>query len=177
MDVETVRLLKTQDMGYLRTQRTLALKEAKTLEERVLGLGGTLDSAAAATVEDEDWDDDDEMSGLDDEIAPSNKTAKPKKIVFADAVPEREEMIDAEMEKDNETDEDEEKNPEKLRADQRRKLLEKLQRRLQNARKKLSVLARVENELEVQRAGMAKTRTVGGIRKSGQKIKVRERKR
>lgn len=191
MDVETVRLLKTQDMGYLRTQRTLALKEAKALEERVLGLSGTLHPATAVDAgadADADWDDDDGdevmMDGIDAGMAsPKNRTTqpKPKKIVFADVTSEREEMIDLETGQgahgdDDESDEDE-KNPEKLRADQRQKLLEKLQRRLQNARKKLRVLSRAENALELQRAGMAKTRTVGGIRKSGKKIKVRERKR
>ncbi|KAK7756888.1 hypothetical protein SLS62_000904 [Diatrype stigma] len=195
MDVETVRLLKTQDMGYLRTQRTLALKEAKALEERVLGLSGTLNPATAVDA-DADWDEDDDdddmmMDGVDGIAPPKNKQAtapKPKKIVFADGASEREEMIGLETGKgandsddsdDNDIsdEDDEKKDPEKLRADQRRRLLEKLQRRLQNARKKLRVLSRAENQLELQRAGMAKTRTVGGIRKSGQKIKVRERKR
>ena len=58
-------------------------------------------------------------------------------------------------------------NPEALRAEQRQRLLEKMQRRLQNARKKLKALARAENELELQRARMAKTATVGGVTKSG----------
>ena len=183
MDVETVRLLKTQDMGYLRTQRTLALKEVKTLEERVVQLGGSIDPNEQS--EDDDDDDDDDMGGLDDLIAPGKKSAanKPKKIVFADAEDERDEMVDAELDREeqNESGEDdddlERQDPERLRADQRKKLLEKLRRRLQGARRKASVLARAENELEIQRAGMAKTRTIGGVRKSGKKIKVRERKR
>lgn len=196
MDVETVRLLKTQDMGYLRTQRTLALKEVKSLEERVVLLGASLDQTADGEWEDEDDDDDDMMlDGLDDEVGPppskkmrktTAETKKPKKIVFAENVDEREDMME-ELEAVTKEDVDddglkgdkmrEEKNPEKLRAEQRQRLLEKLRRRLQNARKKLGALARAENQLEVQRASMAKTATVGGVRKSGKKIKVRERKR
>ena len=86
-------------------------------------------------------------------------------------------MIDAELDNEDEVDDLEKLDPEKLRADQRKRLLEKVRRRLKGARRKASVLATAENELEVQRARMAKTRTVGGIRKSGKKIKVRERKR
>lgn len=184
IDVETARLLKTQDMGYLRTQRTLALKEVKALEERVVGLGGSLDPSTITADAGRD-DEDDEMDGLDDEITPvTGKTAKPKKIVFMDGVFEREEMIfNLEVDKDEGDGEDDdpedgkEKSPEKLRAHQRLRLLEKLQRRLQSARKKLNVLAGAENRLEIQRASMAKTATVGGVRKSGKRIKIRERKR
>lgn len=179
LDIDTVRLLKTQDMGYLRTQRTLALKEVKSLEERVVLLGGDPDADDEEFANDAE-DDDDDMGDLDDLIAPGTKKSqpkKPKKIVFAEAEDEREEMIDAELEDEDEADDLEKLDPEKLRADQRKRLLEKVRRRLKGARRKASVLATAENELEVQRARMAKTRTVGGIRKSGKKIKVRERKR
>ncbi|KAI0882268.1 U3 small nucleolar RNA-associated protein 11 [Annulohypoxylon maeteangense] len=170
MDMDTVRLLKTQDVGYIRTVRSAALKEVKGLEERVIGLGGSLDE--------EDWegfDDDDEELGFG---AP--KATKAKKIVFTGDVEEREEILQQNEDEDMDVEEDEsaEKNPEKLRAEQRQKLLEKLQRRLQNARKKLKVLTRTEHELELQRTRMSKTATsMNGITKSGKKFKVRERKR
>ena len=185
LDIETVRLLKTQDIGYLRTQRTLALKEVKNLEERVVLLGGNPDADEDSANDAEN--DDDDMGDLDDLIAPGKKSQpkKPKKIVFAEAEDEREEMIDVELDrKGNAEDQDEEdgndlerQDPERLRADQRKRLLEKVRRRLKGARRRATVLATAENELELQRARMAKTRTVGGIRKSGKKIKVRERKR
>ncbi|KAI1074292.1 U3 small nucleolar RNA-associated protein 11 [Whalleya microplaca] len=171
LDIDTVRLLKTQDMGYIRTVRNVTAKEVKELEERVIGLGGSIDPVAEV-------DEDDDFM---DEVAP--KRTKPKKTVFAEAVEEREELIRREAEKEvdegdaDDVDMSNAKNPEALRAEQRQKLLEKMQRRLQNARKKLSVLARTENELELQRARMAKTATVGGVTKSGKKFKVRERKR
>ncbi|KAI1455734.1 U3 small nucleolar RNA-associated protein 11 [Annulohypoxylon moriforme] len=176
MDMDTVRLLKTQDMGYIRTVRSAALKEVKALEERVVGLGGSLDE--------EDWEGFDD--GDDEELGfGAPKAAKAKKIVFTEGEEEREEILQRkEMgnEEDGDMNEDEdesaEKNPEKLRAEQRQKLLEKLQRRLQNARKKLKVLTRTEHELELQRTRMAKTATsMNGTTKSGKKFKVRERKR
>ena len=149
------------------------------MEERVVLLGGDPDADGEESANDAE-DDDDDMGDLDDLIAPGTKKSqpkKPKKIVFAEAEDEREEMIDAELENEDEVDDLEKLDPEKLRADQRKRLLEKVRRRLKGARRKASVLATAENELEVQRARMAKTRTVGGIRKSGKKIKVRERKR
>ncbi|KAI2463229.1 U3 small nucleolar RNA-associated protein 11 [Annulohypoxylon bovei var. microspora] len=174
LDVDTVRLLKTQDVGYVRTVRSAALKEVRGLEERVVGLGGSLDA------QDEELDDDEEL-GLG---AP--KATKSRKIVFTEGVEEREEMLQQKAGKDTDgggdvdmkEDDDAEKNPEALRAEARQKLLEKLQRRLQNARKKLRILNRTEHELEVQRTKLAKTATSGnGVTKSGKKFKVRERKR
>ncbi|KAL7620462.1 hypothetical protein AAE478_009457 [Parahypoxylon ruwenzoriense] len=178
LDLDAVRLLKTQDVGYVRTVRNVALKEAKALEERVVGLGGSPD------VQEED-DDDDEEEGF--ALAPANrKVSKPKKIVFSEGAEERDDLLktlaadkkrgddDSDVDLDSKAEDD----PEALRAEQRQRLLEKLQRRLQNARKKLRILARTEQQLEMQRSKMGKTATSGnGVTKSGKKFKVRERKR
>lgn len=175
LDNDTVRLLKTQDVGYVRTVRNSALKEVKALEERVVGLGGSLDAQIGG---DDEFDDDEEFGGP--------KNTKPKKTVFTEGEEERDELIQREANKtttggediDMGEEDDADKDPEALRAEQREKLLEKLQRRLQNARKKLRILARTEHELELQRANMSKTPTSGnGVTKSGKKFKVRERKR
>ncbi|KAI0837149.1 U3 small nucleolar RNA-associated protein 11 [Hypoxylon sp. FL0890] len=175
MDLDTVRLLKTQDIGYIRTVRSVALKEVRALEERVVGLGGSLDAR-----EGEEDEDGDEWEGF----GPPKKT-KAKKIVFTEGVEERKEILQQEAEREGDGGEDvdmdddaEEKNPEALRAEERQRLLEKLQRKLQNARRKLKILSRTEHELEVQRTKIAKTPTSGnGVTKSGKKFKVRERKR
>ncbi|KAI1358536.1 small-subunit processome [Xylaria arbuscula] len=175
LDVDVVRLLKTQDMGYIRSVRNVAMKEVRALEERVIALGGDIDNLNDNENEDED-DEDDDFNFND---AP-NANKKNKKIVFADGRDEREDRIRQDIENDTPEDGDEDKggeNPEKLRAEQKQKLLEKLKRRLQNARRKQRVLAKTEQELEVQRARMAKTATMGGVTKSGKKFKVRERKR
>ena len=177
LPMDVVRLMKTQDMGYLRTMRNVAGKDVKALEERVVGMGGNLSGPPRSA---DDDDDDDEWEDEDD-----NK--KPKKIVFTDAVADREDKILADMEKeeaaqkkldekDTPSDDDDE-DPETLRAEQRQRRLLKLHRRLQLARKKLKTLSTAENELELQRARMAKTSTIGGTTKSGKKFKVRERKR
>ncbi|KAH9906325.1 U3 small nucleolar RNA-associated protein 11 [Xylariomycetidae sp. FL2044] len=193
MDMETVRLLKTQDMGYIRTARNVAAKEVRELEERVLGLGASLDEMVVEDDDnDDDEDDDDDGFDFGDEMKSSTQRApRPKKTVFADDVAEREDRMQVEVAGDFESEDDDEddddadagviggvdKNPEALRAEQRQKLLEKLQRRLQHARRKVQVLARAEHELELQRARMAKTSTVGGVTKAGKKFKIRERKR
>lgn len=178
LPMDVVRLMKTQDMGYLRTMRNVAGKDVKALEERVVGMGGSLDPRVL------EEKDDDESDWEDEEDGPAKK---PKKIIFADAVSDREDKILAEMEKEeaerqkqdekNTGSDDDEENPQALRAEQRQRMLLKLHRRLQTARKKLKTLSTAENELELQRARMAKTSTIGGVTKSGKKFKVRERKR
>ncbi|KAI1746457.1 small-subunit processome [Xylaria castorea] len=180
LDVDVVRLLKTQDMGYIRSVRNIAMKEVHTLEERVIALGGDIDSLLNNENE-EDEDDMDMDFDFGDELSGKKKSAqKNKKIIFADGEDERESRIQQDMEEDTPEADDEGPegdNPEKLRAEQKQRLLEKLRRRLLNARKKQRVLAQTEQELEMQRARMAKTATVGGVTKSGKKFKVRERKR
>ncbi|KAK7985351.1 hypothetical protein PG996_005408 [Apiospora saccharicola] len=178
LPMDVVRLMKTQDMGYLRTMRNVAGKDVKALEERVIGMGGSLDPRVLEEKDDDSEDD------WEDEDGPATK---PKKIVFADAVADREDKILAEMEKEEAerqkqdemkiSSDGEEENPQTLRAEQRQRMLLKLHRRLQTARKKLQTLSTAENELELQRARMAKTSTIGGVTKSGKKFKVRERKR
>ncbi|KAM0808304.1 putative Small-subunit processome [Seiridium cardinale] len=176
LSVDEVRLLKTQDMGYLRTVRNTSAKEVKMLEERVIGLGGSLE---AKVVDDADMSDEDD-DWLDE--GPAKK--KPKKIVFTDGLEEREERLADEAADEEEEDEEEadqkiegKADAGKSRAEQRERLLLKLQRRLATARKRLKAVSTAENELEMQRAKMAKTQTVGGVTKSGKKFKVRERKR
>ncbi|KAK8075176.1 hypothetical protein PG997_009839 [Apiospora hydei] len=181
LPMDVVRLMKTQDMGYLRTMRNVAGKDVKAFEERVIGMGGNPDKPPR-----EDDDEDDSEDDWEDEDGPAKK---PKKIVFADAVSDREDRILAEMEREEAErqkqeemnkpsgDGEEEENPQTLRAEQRQRMLLKLHRRLQVARKKLKTLSTAENELELQRARMAKTSTIGGVTKSGKKFKVRERKR
>ncbi|TGJ88295.1 hypothetical protein E0Z10_g419 [Xylaria hypoxylon] len=179
LDMNVVRLLKTQDMGYIRSVRNVAMKEVRQLEERVIALGGDIDNLLKADEEDED-DMDLDFNFADDPSAKKKPTSKNKKILFADGQDEREDKIQKDMEQDSPEEDDddlESKNPEKLRTEQKQRLLGKLSRRLQNARKKQSVLARAEQELEIQRARMAKTATIGGVTKSGKKFKVRERKR
>ncbi|KAJ4385888.1 hypothetical protein N0V85_008012 [Neurospora sp. IMI 360204] len=177
MDVETVRLLKTQDLGYLRTMRNVAAKEVRELMERVILAGG-------ADLDDDSDDDEDDFEDFDEDMGGSKNKKKsssgrtvPKKIVFFDAAEERKQKLqeadDQEMQ-DLDSEEDEEKAKEQ---DRKARNLARLQNRLKQAKKKLKALTDAEQELEITQAKMAKTRTSGGITKSGRRIKVKERKR
>lgn len=177
LDIDTVRLLKTQDLGYLRTMRNVVAKEVKELEEKAVIAG-----AFAGIDTNEESDEDDDFDSDDEAPQKSKHQAKPKKIIFADSVEEVDEKLPEPEEEDDDVDMsdddfekfEKEKDPQTLKREEN---AERLRRKLQNAKRKLKALTDAENELEMQRARMAKTATVGGITKSGKKIKVRERKR
>ncbi|KAM5355108.1 hypothetical protein ACJ41O_001754 [Fusarium nematophilum] len=172
MDVDTVRLLKTQDIGYVRTMRQVVSKEVARLEEQVVLTRG-FDKLDEDEEEDDEDDDDDEF----DFSAPLKPKA-PRKIVFMDDEEQREETIQDQLDEDD-ADEASEGKDEKKEGEvtERAKSLRRIRRQLENARKKLKVLTDVEGELEIQRAKMAKTATSGGTTRKGKKIMVRTRKR
>lgn len=157
LDVDTVRLLKTQDLGYVRTMRSVVAKEARRLEEEVV-------MAGFDAQEDEDDDDEDEDF---DFANPISRPKAPRKIVFADDEEQRELLL--------EEGEGEAKEVEKKEEDN--KHAAHLKKQLSLARRKLKGLTDAEQELSVQQAKIAKTATSGGISKKGDKIKVRTRKR
>lgn len=172
MDVETVRLLKTQDIGYIRTMRQVVAKEVARLEEQVVLTRGfdKLD-------EDENDEDEGSDSEFDFATAPSRPKA-PRKIVFMDDEEQREETIlDLEDDDADKTFEGFDNDKKKEEDFERAKALRRLRRQLENARKKLKALTDAEGELEIQRAKMAKTATSGGTTRKGKKIMVRTRKR
>lgn len=176
LDMDTVRLLKTQDIGYLRTVRNVVAKEVRDLEQKAVIAG------AFAGVDGEDDEEEEDDFDSDEDAAPrkAKPQSRPKKIVFAASEEELEEKIpepedsDVDMDDDDSEQLDNEKDRE---ARKRAQNAERLRTKLRNARKKLKALTDAENELELQRARMAKTATVGSITKKGQKIKVRERKK
>lgn len=156
LSVEAVRLLKTQDVGYVRTVRNQAIKEVAALEERI-----ALMENGCASLKDED------------------RTPAGNKTVFVEddeemelRAQEAEWEVEAEIEKDTSLS-IEEKNLRKLQ----RREKEKLETRLQVARERLKSLTDAENALEIQRAKMAKSSTIGGVNKHGVKFKIKDRKR
>lgn len=172
LDLDTARLLKTQDMGYVRTMRQVVSKEVARLEEQVVLTRG-LDRLDDEEDEEDDDDDDDDLD--EDRTARLSKRKAPRKIIFTEGAEERDEA----MQNAVETDKDQ-RNGEK--ADgvddfERAKALRRLKRQLEHARKKLKALTDAEQELEIQRAKMAKTATSGGQTRKGRKIMVRRRKR
>ena len=81
------------------------------------------------------------------------------------------------MEGDEDEDQDEDdKEARRLRKLQQKEA-DKLETRLTVARERLKALTEAEEALELQRAKMAKSPTVGGVTTQGVKFKVRERKR
>jgi U3 small nucleolar RNA-associated protein 11 len=99
-----------------------------------------------------------------------------KKIVYVDD--EKEQLSKVEGDKE---DEDNDASQEDLDAKRLRKLKErqseKLEARLELAERRLKTLTETEEALDLQRAKMAKSPTVGGVNKQGVKFRIRERKR
>ncbi|KAH6692638.1 small-subunit processome, partial [Plectosphaerella plurivora] len=160
LDVDVVRLLKTQDIGYVRTMRSTTAKQVLKLREQVVF------ASEGMPVED-DEDDDEEF-----DFGAGPVTAKAKKIVFV----ERGDEAPLPEEEDDDDDDEEEgagaefkgfedrvdgesEAAEKLR---RERNLARLKRDLADAETKLKALTTAERELEVQQAKMAKTATSGG---------------
>ena len=181
LSVDAARLLKTQDVGYLRTMRSVAHKEVKQREERLALAVALAKQSSSRGGDDElefDFDDDDDMDDEDDE---PNAAKRPTRIVFMDDVDERDQAVQAQRDagKDEAEDDDEKKGADGDDGDEltEKEKIAMLQRKLQNSKKRLKALVDAEEELQAQRARMAKTPSYSGITKSGKKVKVRERKR
>lgn len=183
LSVETVRLLKTQDMGYVRTMRQVVAKEIARLEQQVVltrGLDHLDDGDDDGYSVDDDMGSDDE----DDRLIPSKPKAT-RKIVFLDTEEEQEaalQRLDEEQQQkkqegDGECSDEDGAMDADEDGDDQAKSLRQLKRQLENAKKKLKALDDAEAALDVQRAKMAKTATSGGHTRRGKKIMVRTRKR
>ncbi|KAM3069295.1 hypothetical protein ACMFMG_010802 [Clarireedia jacksonii] len=156
---DAVRLFKTQDLGYVRTMRNKTLKEVEELEKRTVGIKGRGKKLVFVQDQEEqqekagDGEDDDDDMNMD---------------------------FDFDSEEDEKVDDDDEEKGD-LAAKNIRKLQEKesarLEAKLRIARQRLKALTEAEQALDIQRAKMAKSATIGGVNKNGVKFKIRERKR
>ncbi|KAG6014776.1 Small subunit (SSU) processome component [Claviceps lovelessii] len=186
LSMETVRLLKTQDMGYIRTMRQVLVKEIARLEQQLVLTRG-LDH-----LDDDDEDDDDGRGNgdSDDDMSLPSRPKTPRKIVFLDDEEEREGAMLEQLEAEQADEEDEDdgahgKNKNKNQNDEedvdedfeRARNVRRLKRQLANARMKVKAFNDAEAALDVQRAKMAKTATSGGQTRRGKKLFVRARKR
>jgi U3 small nucleolar RNA-associated protein 11 len=166
LDQEAVRLLKTQDLGYIRTMRNKTMKEVKAAERLVTGIKWKGRATVFVDAEEEQVDKSeqvgrvsvseedrgyeyDDLEGMDDKLW----DAGPMGV----SVAVNEEPI------------------QQPKAQERRAT--RLLARLEAAKARLKVLTDVEDALDLQRAKMAKSVTVGGINKYGVRFKIRERKR
>jgi U3 small nucleolar RNA-associated protein 11 len=172
LDIDTVRLLKTQDLGYIRTMRQVVVKEIARLEEQVVLTRG-LDHL------DDDEEEDDDLESDDDDMPMPSKPKAARKIVFMDGEEEREATMLEKLEAEQDDDEEEAEGGkgEPKGAGKKAKFLRRLKRELENAKKKLKAFNDAEAHLDVQRAKMAKTATSGGHSRRGRKLMVRARKR
>jgi U3 small nucleolar RNA-associated protein 11 len=103
------------------------------------------------------------------------KTEGEKVVFMDDEEDQRRKLEDVEME-DDEDEEEVDNEANKFRKMQQKEA-DKLEARLTVARERLKSLTEAEEALELQRAKMAKSATVGGVTKQGVKFTVRERKR
>ena len=151
---DVVKLLKTQDAGYLRMQLQKTQVARHKLEQEV-ALWGSMDAGAPK--------------------GPSKKPSGPigKHVVFVDSVQEQHEWTDeepsgSEQPRGNNKEASAERKKRRLRIERKRNLLEALKAREAD-------LQQASTELDMQRAKM--NNAIGSTTKAGKKFKVRERKR
>jgi U3 small nucleolar RNA-associated protein 11 len=168
LDQDTVRLLKTQDLGYIRTMRNKTIKEVKAAERLVTGIKWKGRATVFVDAEEEQVDKSeqagrvsrfgvsedrgyeyDDLEGMDDKLW----DAGPMGVNVA----VNEEAI--------------------LQQKAQERRATRLLARLEAAKARLKVLTDAEDALDLQRAKMAKSVTVRGINKYGVRFKIRERKR
>ncbi|EFW20808.1 hypothetical protein D8B26_002879 [Coccidioides posadasii str. Silveira] len=194
LSLETVKLLKTQDAGYLRVVGEKVRRQMEQVEKEVrlqngvkaaLGKGKPGDG-----LDDEDEDEDGAIGGIT-----AKKTGR--KVVFVNSVDEQKNLVDGINEDDGDQSEDEtvqkdqataqRKSKKQLEAEARmrreiqaakklkKRAAESRLRKLEALKKQYQDIVAAEQELDLQRAKMENS--VGGVNKYGVKWKVRERKR
>ncbi|KAI9734032.1 MAG: hypothetical protein M1818_006970 [Claussenomyces sp. TS43310] len=168
LDQETVRLLKTQDLGYIRTMRNKTMKEVEAAERLARGIkwegratvyvdteeeqidkSERVGRVSRLDVSEEDrGDEDEDLDGMDDKLWDTG----PKGVNVAET-----------------------KEARLQQKAQERRATRSLAR-LESSKARLKVLTDAEVALDLQRAKMAKSVTVGGVNKNGVRFKIRERK-
>ena len=187
---DTVKLLKSQDAGYLRTMLQKTRKDRERLEMEIQiedrdggelkllknGEGVSGKHTVFVSSRDEQREFDPKRWFGTDDFGLEKSYNRPKKIIGEDAAdaedpgePQSPQRPQKQLDMERQKSEDERKEQKKSKSQEARKsLLEAVRQREHN-------LIAAEEELELQRAKMANT--VGGINKNGVKFKMRERKR
>jgi U3 small nucleolar RNA-associated protein 11 len=197
---DTVKLLKTQDAGYLRTVGERVRREMERLEKEVRlqdGMEKILREKGSSSRNDDDDEDEDDIFG-----SAGGGGNKKRKLVFAGSREDQKKLgrqIDGEEDdEDEEVEEDEDEESESLgkqlqsskkqqieaqrqahsqrrAAKLKRRAAESRHKKLEALRKQYTDIAAAERELDLQRARMS--HSIGGVNKNGVKWKVKERKR
>lgn len=194
---DAIKLLKTQDAGYLRTVGERVRREMEKVKEEVRvqeGIRGVLGGGESEG--DEEEEDEDDWDGF------GAVEKKPKKLVFADDRDNQKALkrtLQEEEDKEDEEDGDDsfgarvreqqkkQKTRKELKAEKQAlndaRRARKLKKRADETRKnKLKALEKqfaditaAERALDLQRAKMSNS--IGGVNKNGMKFKIKERKR
>ena len=179
---DAVQLMKSQDAGYLRTALAKGRKDMRRVEEE-LGKAGTKDGAKIVFENEERSSRDKKRAsnGTVLEQVELNEVVYPELPEFEvdDAVVEVE-VDENSIKPRTKTKKELEREKEVLTKSQaqrkRRKRLQEVRMvKLEMLKKRQKEIMAAADQLELQRAKMA--RTVGGVNKNGVKFKIRERKR
>ncbi|KAI9932064.1 hypothetical protein ASPWEDRAFT_27662 [Aspergillus wentii DTO 134E9] len=196
---EAIKLLKTQDAGYLRTVGERVRREMERVEQEVRlqdGMQKVLGIEKEDKKEDQSEDDDD--FDFDFDLDEEDQNKKSRKLVFADDRQELRAMkkrrIQDEEEEDDDEDDDsfgkklnQKKTPKQLAAERqalvearrtrkmKKRATEARENKLKSLKKQHADITAAERELDWQRGKME--HSVGGTNKNGIKWKIRERKR
>lgn len=199
---DAIKLLKTQDKGYLRTAGERIRREIDRLEREVqlqYGMNEVLSVKSQQKKDEEEDDDefdgfDDDLDGLDLSLPPAQQN--PRKVVFADDRGEQRTMKKKRIQDEDAMEEDDDekpssnearKTPKQLAAERqalvearrarklRKRAVEARESKLTGLRKQYAEIQAAEREVDWQRAKM--DNSVGGTNKHGIKWKIRERKR
>ncbi|KAJ5089354.1 Small-subunit processome Utp11 [Penicillium argentinense] len=199
---EAIKLLKTQDKGYLRTSSERIRREIERLE-REIQLQDGMNQTLGIKTQDKpprEEDDDDEFGGFDDlddlDFDETPQKKKSRKVIFADDRGEQRTMKNKRVQDEDAMEEESEeeaaketvrKTPKQLAAERqalvearrarklRKRAVESRQNKLTALRKQFAAIQAAEKETDWQRAKM--DNSVGGTNKNGVKWKIRERKR
>ncbi|KAL5117259.1 hypothetical protein ACEQ8H_004818 [Pleosporales sp. CAS-2024a] len=190
LSTDVVKLLKTQDAGYIRTMLQMIRKEREELEQRLI-----LQEDEVRALRDGERerrgkhrvyvDDEEEQESFDPDSWFGRGQAMPDRkpsseVPQFDGYSEDEDQQDAAtrpkaMSK-KQLEAQELAKKERLLIDRRRATTQlRIANKLAGLKKREKELVAAEEELELQRAKM--NNTVGGVNKHGVKFKVRERKR
>lgn len=185
LNTDVVKLLKTQDAGYIRTMLQMVRKEREDLERRLVlddekvtvlkdgeeGRKGK-HTVYVGKKEEQDEFDDDEWFGKGGEL--------PGRVGQGQEWADEDDEHDA-LKQERKISKKQQEARE-LAQKQERAFMSKRERAQQRAAAHLEAIKRrerdlmtAEEELEIQRAKMQ--HTVGGVNKNGVKFKIRERKR
>ncbi|KAI9885862.1 MAG: trifunctional histidinol dehydrogenase [Watsoniomyces obsoletus] len=189
LEMDVVRLLKTQDVGYLRVVIDRTRKDLEALEGEV-HLSDMSSSTAATGMVGADRkgkhvvyvDSREEQRGFKpEEWFGTDKNGlgrtwnRPRIDITSGGMIKEEN--DENGKSNGDEDEDGEDQEHQGDEDEQTTRVEKWKARVEACRMKLKRLETAERELNLQRDRMSKTPTVGGVNKQGVKWRVRERKR